>query len=368
MKKIMIILSITVLLASSCGQATKKQAEIEGKKETYFVELSATHGLSFMRYDNELELWYEPHIIDFRNNDTLGIDIQSDIGFNSLVRVSPNGKYVMMMMDNIVLPYENDTRFHALVDIENAQVITMFGNCFGEWDNNSNWVNNGRIEFLAHFNKSLLFDIQQIDSITYFALKKNANIQVQKVELEKITNLEQAKEMLKEQVKWGKIDEETYELVKDERGDRVCEIMFRNGKTISYDYPDMEFVAYFPQEDVLFIAGEHSFPVICNLTTGEETDDVGDPEYRYYSPSKQYRFNGYYNGQAEVYFIQKKSGAQYKTIIQTQELFEKYIGTYHPEWLLDVFWQNDTILNFIEPRYFYPVGKSKKFYYQFILK
>lgn len=214
-----------------------------------------------------------------------------------------------------------------------------------------------------------MFDILKIDSVKYFSLKNSVN--TKKIELEKIDDLKQAKEILKGRVIWGKTDEETYELLKDEQGDMVFEILFRNGKIISYDYPEVSFIAYFPQEDILFLEGEHSSSMIYNLTTGEETEDVGDPEYRCFSPSKQYRFNGYYSGQADVYFIQEKSGTQYKTIIELDyslgSELEKLIG-FIPEYLSDVFWQNDTILNFIAPRYFYPEDKTEKFYYQLILK
>jgi len=216
-------------------------------------------------------------------------------------------------------------------------------------------------------NGEILFDIQQIDSINYFNSK--AKTDMQKTNLKKITDLEQVKDMLKGRVIWGKYDDEKQEMVENEQGEAIYKILFRNGKTNSSDYPEFEFVAYFPQEDVLFIVGEHYSPMICNLTTGEETEEVGDPEYRCYSPSKQYRFNGYYSGQRDVYFIQEKSGTQYKTIIELNQDFElgEHIG-FNPEYLADVFWQNDTILNFVAPRYFYEEDKEKKFYYQLILK
>ena len=363
MRNAIIILSAFVLIASSCGQATKKQAINENKKDTHFIKLSETHGLLFMRYDNELKLWYEPYIIDFRNNDTLKIEACT-YGFDSFVNISPDGKYVFI--DNIVKQYEERgdslrvVCFCALIDIAETKVIAMHSDCSGKWDKNSNWVENGEIRFWNP-NNQRLFDIKKIDSVTYFALKEEANIQ--KTALEKITDLKQAKKLLKGQVIWGKLNEDTYELVKDERGEYVCKIVFRNGKTISYDYPEFRFVAYFPQEDVLFIEGEHAFPVICNLTTGEETNDVGDPDYRHYSPSKRYRFNGYYSGQVDFYFIQEKLGEKYKTIINLDyssgSKLQKLMGSVPVEYISDVFWQNDTILTFV---------MEEKFYYQLILK
>ena len=119
----------------------------------------------------------------------------------------------------------------------------------------------------------------------------------------------------------------------------------------------------------MFLEGEHTSDVIFNLTTGAETDDVGNPSNIIYSPSKQHRLNMYHNGQISIYFIQEKSGTEYQTTIQLTwgSLFEKYIG-FIPEYLFGEFWQNDTILNFIAPRYFYSENKTENFYYQLILK
>ncbi|MDR1199973.1 MAG: hypothetical protein LBK94_13355 [Prevotellaceae bacterium] len=215
-----------------------------------------------------------------------------------------------------------------------------------------------------------LFDIEKIDSVKYFALKRNADSQ--KIALEKIDDLEQAKKMLTGRVIWGKYDDEAQKMVEDKQGKYVYKIEFRDGKTISYDYPEFEFIAYFPQEDVLFIAGEHYSPMICNLTTGEETDEVGDPENRCYSPSKQYRFNEYYSGQVDIYFIQEKSEEKYKTIIEldlsVDSELNKLMGSVPVESFADVFWQSDTILNFVALCYFYEGNKYEKFYYQLILK
>ena len=213
--------------------------------------------------------------------------------------------------------------------------------------------------------KSQLFDIRKIDSTTYFTLKKNTKIQ--KTELEKITDLKHVKKLLKGRVIWGKIDEEMNKLLEDEQeeGDIVYKIVFRNGKTISYDYPEAFFIFYFPQEDILFLEGGHTSDVTFNLTTGEDRTVVGNPDYTIYSPSKKYRLNMYDNGQMPIYFVQEKSETKYNTVIQLswETLLEKDIEYLY---LLDAFWQNDTILNFIVSRYLY--SEDKSFYYQLILK
>ncbi len=225
-----------------------------------------------------------------------------------------------------------------------------------------------------------LFGIQEIDSVAYFTLKKNANIQ--KTALEKLTDLEQVKEILKGRVMWGKYDYEENEMSEDEQGTAVYKIEFRNGKTLLCD-DEMFFVAYFPQEDVLLLEGVHSSEIIFNLTTSEEQTEVGNPEHRHYSPSKQYRLNTYDNGQVPIYFIQKKSETQYVTSltpvldseIQYTTIINLTLGSeleesigFIPEYLADAFWQSDTILNFIAPQYFYPEDKTVKMYYQLNLK
>ena len=206
-------------------------------------------------------------------------------------------------------------------------------------------------------NQNLLFDIKKIDSITYFALKKNVNIQ--KEELEKITDLKQAKKMLKGQVIWGKKDPEW----EGDHEEGVYKIMFRNGKTLLYDY-GLSFNAYFPQEDILYLVGVHQSDMIFNLTTGEETENVGNPEYRYYSPSKKYRLNMFDNGQTSLYYVQEKMGTQYRTIIDSWEL-QKKIGFFIED-IFDAFWQSNTVLYFETINY--NAENGEKLYYQLILK
>jgi len=216
-----------------------------------------------------------------------------------------------------------------------------------------------------------LFDLKKIDSETYFALKEKAPIPT--TSLEVITDFEQAKEMLKGQIIWGRYDYETHKFVEDEQEESkaVYKIVFRNGKTHSCEY-GIFFIAYYPQEDILLLEGEHDSDVSFNLTTGEEIEDIGNPKYFIFSPSKQYKLNGYDNGQAAIYFIQEKSEATYKTVIELDYSFGSELATrigFIPECFGDMFWQNDTILNFVVLCSFYPENKPpENFYYQLILK
>ena len=219
-----------------------------------------------------------------------------------------------------------------------------------------------------------LFDIEQIDAETYFALKERATIE--KPEWEEITDLKQAKEMLKGRVTWGRHDDETYEFVEDDEGDIVYELKFRNGEVYTYKHSESFFIAYYPQEDILLLEGGHSSDISFNLTTGEGTERTGNPAYISFSPSKKYRLNGSFGGQeCSELFIQEKVGDHYQAIIwlttqygsREDSEFEKRTGI----WLCyisDEFWQSDTVLNFMTTIPDETGREEIKLYYQLTLR
>ena len=225
-------------------------------------------------------------------------------------------------------------------------------------------------------NNNSLFDIKKIDSKTYFALKEKATIPT--TSLEVITDFEQAKKMLKGRVIWGKYDEE-WKFVEDENGEEdeelVYKIVFRNGKIYPIEYREAFFIAYYPQEDILLLEGGHASDISFNLTTGEETEDVGNPEYIIFSPSKQYRLNGHFGGQeCSDYFIQKKINGHYQKFFQMTSLhgrgnseLEEKIGIWLC-YITDAFWQSDTVLNFITVVPDETGREEIELYYQLILQ
>ena len=151
MKKTVFILSVLALVASSCGQSnTKKQTTNICQGDT-LVKLSDTHGFLFLYYDTELELYYKPRIVDFRNNDTVIIqNFAYENGSELDVRVSPNKKYAVI--DNIIKGYVAGEMYEnyqcVLIDIDNAILLdTWQSACGGEWDKNNNWVNGSEIVF-----------------------------------------------------------------------------------------------------------------------------------------------------------------------------------------------------------------------------
>ena len=357
MRKIVIVLSIFALIANSCRQTTKKQEETANEVSTettnnsfviscgsgcamsYTAQNIIQNGTSInvvfevIEYINELvsDIYYENYVFIYnKENEIQKIELKGE-NENVLEKLPPDAQ----------ISFKNFAT-NLIINILKGKIVT----------------NNPK------------FDIHKIDYVKYVALKKNANIQ--KVELEKIDDLEQAKEILKGLVIWGKYDSEIGEIVEYQQGEIIYKVVLRSGETILLN-DDLEtvFVAYYPQEDILFLLGTHYYPYIYNLTTGEKAGEVGDPEYREYSPSKRYRFNGYYSGQADFYFIQEKSEEKYKTIIELDyssgSELAGLIG-FIPDGLGGVFWQNDTTMNFIAPRYFSKENKTEKFYYQLILK
>lgn len=145
---------------------------------------------------------------------------------------------------------------------------------------------------------------------------------------------------------------------------------FRNGKIISYEYPELGFVSYYPQEDILVLEGGHSSEIIFNLSTGADREEVGDPEYICYSPSEQHRLSTYYSGQSSIYFIQERVGDRYKTVVDMSGLNSaiERLTSFGIDYFPDAFWQSDTVLNFVIPYYYDGGRKEKKLYFQLTLK
>ena len=206
--------------------------------------------------------------------------------------------------------------------------------------------------------------ISMTDPIIYFTKKENVNPQT--LEIEKITDLEQAKQILKDVVIWcDSIDD----IQPNNNGDIVFKIAFRNGKEYFgaqkegdvwyFEDNTRRFYAYYPQEDILILKdwySERSF----NLTTGEE--DVGNPGDFIFSPSQKRRLSRHnIIGMHNYYFIQEKIDGQYqKTFPLSNEFYEN--KNFRISYILDAFWENDVIL------YFIIEVQNKKSYYKVVLE
>ena len=216
--------------------------------------------------------------------------------------------------------------------------------------------------------ESELFYIREIDSATFFALKEKIN--PQHVELEAITDLEEAKKLLEGIITWGTWDNVAFGLIEDSDGELIYKITFRNGNTISHRNIAIQphFRAFYPGMDILFLEGNcASSTVTFDLTTGENRKTVGDPDYFVFSPSKKNRLNGWYNGAMDctILFIQTKKDGRFQTIIDLHEDFLNAMD-FSLCFIPNAFWTDDTTLNINVPKFF-ERGREDR-YFQIILK
>jgi hypothetical protein len=213
---------------------------------------------------------------------------------------------------------------------------------------------------------SLPVDLRQVDSAVYFATKEKSPMPPEKPE--KVTDIMQAKRLLKGRVTWGDYAPDGYEIVPKGQGELVCAMTARNGEHWGDENSDgYFFVAYYPQEDILLLEGGHTSDESFNLTTGQHTEEAGNPDYIVASPSGLYRLNGWFPGQeCSVYFIQERAGEQYRNIVPLNDLFQKTTG----EWLCTVgeaFWESDDVL-FFAIGHWGDAGWVNDTYYRLVLK
>lgn len=125
----------------------------------------------------------------------------------------------------------------------------------------------------------------------------------------------------------------------------IKKVHFRNGAKDEHldKLQEYWFTAYFPDEDILLCEGGHSSEMLLNLTNGKEEDAIGNPDYVINSPAKTIRLNGYYNGQSNVHFIEKKKDDKYLKIINVEEIFYAYNKSAY-EYFKEAFWADEKTL------------------------
>lgn len=139
----------------------------------------------------------------------------------------------------------------------------------------------------------------------------------------------------------------------------VLSMSRRDGKPFKEeDFELSSFVAYYPDLDILYLAGEGDpYDNTFNLTTGEVTDMVGEPTSFRTSPSGKYRLCGYWDGaERSYYFIQENKNGRYRKI-----------GDIDPEILKntsDQFWSDDHTLYFELSDYDGETNKGLGIYYK----
>ncbi|WP_260258676.1 hypothetical protein [Vibrio intestinalis] len=77
------------------------------------------------------------------------------------------------------------------------------------------------------------------------------------------------------------------------------------------------FIAYYPDDRVLYFEGGHNSDVVISLDSGLELEEV--PKNRIYSPNAGYRISSYYNGQAPSSLIQKNTNGIWQSVSHLTE-------------------------------------------------
>jgi hypothetical protein len=119
------------------------------------IPISKDIAILYREYNETLELWYKPHIVNLDKRDTVKISDDSDYECGSMFLsfdVSPNVKYVVL--EYIDRGFLSTGRLHnhnydIIVDIKDACTIMRLDGTDrdGEWDDNDNWLSRDKIIF-----------------------------------------------------------------------------------------------------------------------------------------------------------------------------------------------------------------------------
>src|SRR5690606_3472338 len=113
MKSRLIIFTILLQFISCNSQEKNELLNDSDALKHKTIELTNKFSLYFEKYNNELELWYNPYLI--KGKDTIRIEGYSyDNGSELQINISPNKNYIVL--DNIIKGYvyesEQDSILH----------------------------------------------------------------------------------------------------------------------------------------------------------------------------------------------------------------------------------------------------------------
>jgi hypothetical protein len=126
----------------------------QGSRRDTLITLSADWGIHYSRYNEKMDLWYGPRLVNLNKKDTITIKGDFYGGSNLYVNVSPNSKF--LVLDDVAAGYVytgKDTILHYrgfcnIIDITNAvSILKMQSDCSGMWDKENNWINGDKIVF-----------------------------------------------------------------------------------------------------------------------------------------------------------------------------------------------------------------------------
>ena len=83
------------------------------------------------------------------------------------------------------------------------------------------------------------------------------------------------------------------------------------------------FIAYYPDDNVLYFEGGHNTDVVISIDSGAEIYET--PKNRIYSPNGDYRVSSFYNGQEPSSFIQIKTDSSWKELTNQEDNSDPYL-------------------------------------------
>lgn len=190
--------------------------------------------------------------------------------------------------------------------------------------------------------------IYQVDSISFFEAK--ATHVPDQDTLVYFEDMDMVKQLLRNKVTFGGVNEASNKIDTLIPGLWVAKILFQNGDSLLAENEDellwMNFVRYYPSEQILLMEGGHSSDYSFDLKNGNRgADKVGNPDYIVYSPSKQFRLNGWFPGQeCSDYFLQIKKGTDY--VYYSAIPMDLSKQSFDLCTIKDIFWQTDEQLYF----------------------
>ena len=157
---VLIVLGLSIYSFGSNKDSMKipPQQSTPEAKDTV-INVSERFAILYRRYDDDLNLWYDPYIIRFKEKDTVEIaQFSYDNGSELNLRISPNKRFIVL--DNIIKGYVEDGGEKTLyenylcdiIDLEQSAVVvgSMQTHCGGMWDEDDRWVDGTEVIFDGH--------------------------------------------------------------------------------------------------------------------------------------------------------------------------------------------------------------------------
>ena len=126
----------------------------QNKNVFHLHEITKEYQLGFMSYDREFEMYQKPILKKGKN--ILKINGYDDSNFSdgNVISISPNNKFIVLdYISKGYVEHNNEKElyenyFCVIIDLIKHKVVAQLqSDCGGEWNNNNQFVSNGKIVF-----------------------------------------------------------------------------------------------------------------------------------------------------------------------------------------------------------------------------